>query len=211
MGHAARGPLRRGVQLTRRVVILGAAGPSNRWANDLEDDIELWAMNMCHRFLTRPAQRWFQMHHRMHNRESGHPPGHFGRPLDHEEYLAALEIPVYMQRVDPLIPYSVEYPLTEVSGAFGGYFTSTVAYMLALALYEGVDEIGLLGIYMNNGEEYREQRSCVEYYLGIAKAARVNIVLPTDSTLTKAPLYAYDEFMEPRETLQLSKVEVLSV
>ena len=194
----------------RQICILGSAGPTNRWANDLEPHIELWAMNLCHAFLTRPAQRWFQLHHRMHNRDNGHPPGHFGRPLGHEEFLAGLDIPVYMREEDALIPSSVEYPLSEVMERFGAYFTSTMAYMIALALYEGVDEISLLGIDLDVGDEYKHQKPCVEYLLGMAKGMGVKVTLPVGGTLLKAPLYAYGEFPEVMGGLRLESVEVVA-
>lgn len=199
--------------MTRRVVILGSAGPSNRWANELTDDIELWGTNLTHRFLTRPCQRYFQMHHRMHNAESGHPPGHFGRPLDHEEFLRTCGIPVIMQEQDALIPTSEAYPLAEISARFAPYFTSTIPYMIAMALYEGVDEIGLLGIYLSSSVEYREHRPCVEYWLGIARALGVNVELADGCGLTNAPLYAYSEVVpgEPiGDRLRLTRAEVLA-
>ena len=198
----------------RTVAILVASGPSNLRANDLPPEVELWSMNMCHRFLKRPAQRWFQMHHRNHNMPSGYladtqqgPVGYFGRPKDHEEWLQACGIPVYMQEVDTLIPTSVRYPIEDVARRFGSYFTSTVAYMIALALHEGVDEILLLGIYLKTGPEYEKERPCVEYFLGAARALGVRVVLPEGCDLTRAPLYAYSEFQD--ETLELESVEVL--
>jgi hypothetical protein len=205
-GLLERGGDSRGAEM-RKVSVLGASGPSNLHANRLPDDVELWAMNMCHRFLERPAQRWFQMHHRMHNAESGHPPGHFGRPLDHEKWLADCDIPVFMQEKDPAIPMSVRYPLEAVAARVGGYLTSTAAYMIALAIYEWVDEISLLGIYLQTGTEYEKQRPCVEYLLGVAKGFGIKVVLPDDCRLTKAPLYAYSEFQDP--VLELESVEVI--
>lgn len=166
-------------------------------------------MNLCHQFLQRPAQRWFQMHHRMHNSENGHPPGHFGRPLSHEEWLSTCGIPVYMQDVDPAIPTSVRYPREDVLKQFGNYFTSSAAYMLGLALHEGVDELQVLGIYMNAGTEYSHQRPCLEYLLGAARAMGVRVVLPPGCDLATAPLYAYNEFEEPLETLALESVEIV--
>lgn len=194
----------------RKVCIVGAAGPSNRWANDLEEGVEIWSMNLCHRFIQPgKATRWFQMHHRMHNANNGHPPGHFGRPLDHDEFLQGLDIPVYMQEVDPLIPSSVRYPLEEIVGKWRPYFTSTVPYMIALALHEGVDEIGLLGIYLNTTQEYQAHRPCVEYWLGVADGMGVEVWLPEGTDLAEAPLYAYSEFEEPGDTLKLQTVEVV--
>jgi hypothetical protein len=195
----------------RRVCIVGAAGPSNRWANDLEDGVEIWAMNLGHRFLTAKADRWFQMHPRNWNEKNGHPPGHFGRPLDHDEFLQNCGIPVYMQEVDPLIPTSVRYPLGEIGSRWKSYFTSTVPYMIALALHEGADEIGLLGIYLNTSGEYKAHRPCVEYWIGVADGLGVNVLLPDGNDLTQAPLYGYtwEDRVDPTDGLTLESVEII--
>jgi|TARA_Y100000296_G_C5034774_1_gene186698 hypothetical protein len=198
---------------------MGSGRPENyRLANNLEEDIEIWAMNMCHRWLTAKADRWFQIHPRSwHSEMSGSPgnedksqEGPFGRPLDHIEFLQTCGIPVYMQDVDPEIPTSVKYPLADVMGRFGGgYFTSTIPYMIALALYEGVDEIGLLGVYLTSKQDYTAHRPCVEFWLGVAKGMGVAVVLPDDCHLAEAPLYAYSDGREPLETLTLKTVEVV--
>ena len=193
----------------RKVAILGASGPSNLWANDLDETWELWGMNLCHRFLTRKPDRWFQMHDRMHNADNGHPPGHFGRPLDHEKWLIDCGVAVFMQDIDKDIPLSTRYPIESVTRLVGSYLTSTAAYMVALAIQESVDEIQLLGIYMQTGIEYREQRPGIEYLLGFARAKGISVLLPADCLLTKAPLYAYSEFQDPMESIQLERVEVV--
>lgn len=198
--------------MTRKVCLLGFAGPSNRWANSLDSDVEVWAMNMCHRFLLPgKASRWFQMHHRMHNAENGEPPGHFGRPLDHDEFLQSAAIPVYMQEVDPLIPTSVRYPLEAITAHWRPYFTSTLPYMIALALHEGVDELRLLGIYLNTSVEYRDHRPCVEYWLGVAEGLGVSVLLPEDCDLVESPLYGYNltDQVDPAAGLTLKSVEVV--
>jgi|TARA_Y100000296_G_C5025742_1_gene182166 hypothetical protein len=196
----------------RRVCIVGAAGPSNRWANDLEEGVELWAMNLCHRFIQPgKATRWFQMHPRDWNKNNGNPVGHFGRPMDHEEFLQSCGIPVYMQEADSQIPTSVRYPLEEITKKWRPYFTSTVPYMIALALHEGVDEIGLLGIYLNTSMEYQAHRPCVEYWLGVADGMGVQIWMPEDTSIAEAPLYAYtpQERTDPADGLTLKTVEVV--
>lgn len=195
----------------RHIAILGGGDPSNRRANELPPGIELWGMNLCHRGLTRPAQRWFQMHHRMHGSENGNPPGHFGRPLDHERFLQTCGIPVMMQSHDPLIPTAMRYPRLEVAARFGDYFTSTVAFALGLALYEGAGRITLLGIFLQTAQEYGEQRECMAYWLGVARTIGVPVDMPEDlCTLTKGPVYAYDE-ADRLGGLRLTKVEALAV
>lgn len=190
----------------RKVAILGASSPSKWAANSLPPDWELHGMNLTHRFLTRSADRYFQMHHRNHNGDGN---ALWGRPPDHAEFLKTCGIPVFMQDVDSEIPTSVRYPLEDVVKRFGPYLTSTVAYMLALALYEGVDEIMLLGIYMKAGTEYAEQRPCVEYLLGAAKAMGVPVTLPAGCDLAQAPLYGYSEDVEESARLRLTAVGAL--
>lgn len=176
-------------------------------------------MNMCHRWLTVKADRWFQIHPRLWHAESYGRPGNedrsqdgpFGRPPDHMEFLRNCDIPVYMQEIDTEIPTSVRYPLGEIVDRFGGYFTSTVPYMIALALHEDVDEIGLLGIYLTSEVEYAAHRPCVEYWLGMAKGMGVKVVLPNDCDLTKAPFYAYSDTETPIETLKLESVTSVEV
>jgi hypothetical protein len=147
----------------------------------------------------------------MHNSENGNPPGHFGRPLDHEEFLRNLDIPVYMQEVDPLIPTSVRYPIEAITARWRPYFTSTVPYMIALAVHEGVDELGLLGIYLNTSQEYRDHRPCVEYWIGVAEAQGVTVLLPDDTDIAVAPLYGYnlEGRVDPSSGLTLKSVEVV--
>ena len=48
------------------------------------------------------------------------------------------------------------YPLEDIIAYFGtDFFTNTIDYMLALAIYEGATEIRLWGIAMDTLEEYR--------------------------------------------------------
>lgn len=202
----------------RRVCIVGAAGPSNRRANYLESRVELWAMNLCHRFLTVKADRWFQLHPRNWRADEWGPGNEdyereavraFGRPPDHLEFLKNCGIPVYMQEKNADIPTSVRYPLGEIASKFRPYFTSTIPYMIALALHEDVDEIGLLGIYLTSTQEYSAHRPCVEYWLGVAKGMGVRVVLPDDCDLTRAPLYTYSETATPTGGLMLKSVEAV--
>ena len=68
------------------------------------------------------------------------------------------------------------YPLDQVIQRFKtDYFNSTVDYAIALALYEGYNDIHLWGVNMINNEEYRYQKSGVEFWCGVAKGMGCNI------------------------------------
>ncbi len=48
--------------MAREICISGFASLSRDWVNDLEDHVEIWAMNEAHYYLRRRASRWFQLH-----------------------------------------------------------------------------------------------------------------------------------------------------
>jgi hypothetical protein len=114
--------------------------------------------------------------------------------------------PVYMQEVDPEVPASVKFPKDEIVARFlpgyrriakDGeeqieYFGSTVEYMVALALYEDVEEIQIWGVEMASNTEYRDQRASGSFWLGIA-GQHARIVLPANCSLLKGPRYGYDQ------------------
>jgi len=113
------------------------------------------------------------------------------------KWLAALTVPIYMQKHYPEVPASIQYPKRRVLAEFGyprPYFTNHVAWIIALALTEGVTTIGLFGVNYGIRTEYQIQRACCEYWIGRAAARGVHIVLPEQSTLLQEPvgLYGYD-------------------
>ena len=73
---------------------------------------------------------------------------------------------------------------------FGDYFYSTISYMLALAIAEGFEEIGLWGIDLAHDSEYEYQKPSAEYFLGIARGQGIKIYLPEQSALLKG-MYRY--------------------
>ena len=109
----------------------------------------------------------------------------------YEDRLRELDAPLYMQQAYPDIPNAIEYPLKEVSALVGDYYNSSVAYMMGLAIYEGVDRIGLWGVDMSargepgHADEYRDERPNCEYLLGFAKAKGIEIYLPEECPLLK--------------------------
>jgi hypothetical protein len=113
------------------------------------------------------------------------------------KWLASNTVPIYMQEKFPEVPASIKYPkgriLTEFADA-RGYFTNHVAWMIALALTEGVQTIGLFGVNYSVESEYQRQRGSAEYWLGRASGMGVKIVLPEQCTLLHDPalLYGYE-------------------
>lgn len=195
----------------RKVCLSGFASFSREEANEQPPETEIWGMNEGHTFLTRPPERWFQIHprgwHPNKVKKYGFEEGNYGRPPEHITWMAEQTCPIYMQVPDPRIPSAVKYPLDEIIERYGRYMTSTIAYMLALLLYEHesakwwkpwtwknrVESVILTGIEMGIGTEYMIQRPCVEYFLGRLQQAGVEILNSSRGTaMLHGMLYAVD-------------------
>lgn len=116
----------------------------------------------------------------------------------HWEYLQQEHpFPIMMLGIDERIPASNKYPLDDILADFGEisqYFTSTCAYMIALAIHWGYKTIRIAGFEMASEEEYHNQRNCAEFWLGIARGRGLKIELPSESNLLggKSLLYGYE-------------------
>ena len=84
------------------------------------------------------------------------------------------------------------YPLQAITEKYDtSYFTSSIAYMVAYALYTGAEAINIYGVDMEHDTEYKHQRPCLAYWVGYAKALGVKVNIET--ILNDQPyLYGYD-------------------
>jgi hypothetical protein len=96
------------------------------------------------------------------------------------------------------IPYIdlTNYPIKEVVDYFGtDYFTNTVDYALALAIFKGFTEIDLYGVNMAWESEYSYEKPGVEFWIGQAMGRRIKVnVFGKESTILKTKdglMYGY--------------------
>lgn len=122
------------------------------------------------------------------------------------------EYPIYMQEHYPDVPSSVKYPLDEIVKELlpniwrdinlpgvpeekrkterVRHFTSSAAYALALAIYQGAKQIEIHGIEMSSDTEYVRQRDGVTFWMGVAVGRGVNVVIHSP-LLINDKLYGY--------------------
>lgn len=102
---------------------------------------------------------------------------------------------IYMQDHWPEFPGSIAYPKAEMFAKFGPYFfTSSIAYMLALAIDKKPEAIGLFGIDMSAGDEYGYQRAGCHHFIHEAQKLGIDFVVPFESDiLHPPPPYGYRE------------------
>lgn len=100
-------------------------------------------------------------------------------------------------------PGAMEYPLEKVVRMTGvAYFNSTVAYAVALAVAIGVKKIAMYGADYSYSNLHKAERGrgCVEFWLGLAAARGIQIVVAEDTTLLDAcepaerKWYGYDGY-----------------
>ena len=186
----------------KTVAIVGYSITSCSLAPYDDERVEIWTLNEAHEM---PWMKRFDRCFQMHKRE------YFEREenkLGKTEHLAWLkeehDFPIYMQYVEDDVPASVKYPLYDIQKSLmkniqGGdkpiekYFTSTIAFMVALAIHEDVDRIEIYGVELCDEAEYIHQKACMEFWLGKASGLAIELYLPEGCGLLDAPLYAYEK------------------
>lgn len=108
---------------------------------------------------------------------------------------------IYMQEKYEDVPKSEKYPLDElcaellshlkVNGKPAKYFTSSVAFAIALGIYHGYKRIEIYGVEMETDTEYRFQRDGVTFWVGYAAGRGIDVDITTKQILM-APLYGYE-------------------
>lgn len=168
----------------RKIALIGSA-PTIAHAPWHDPSWEIWAHATCHHLCLR-ADRYFDLHP-WEWITGKHVPGYV-------EFLQQTTVPVYMQRRHKEVPQSYRYPRERVESEFRPYFTSHAAWMMALALTEGVTHIGLWGIHYEHDVEHKAQRAGCEYWVGVCEGRGVQVVIPTGSPVCREPkwLYGYE-------------------
>lgn len=109
------------------------------------------------------------------------------------------DAPIYMQNVVDKIKNSIKYPLDEIQSSIDNsflrkYFTSSIPYMIAMAIHKGYKKMILYGISMAvNEEEYSRQRSCAEAWLNYALGKGIKYEIAQPAAIMKCNyMYGYD-------------------
>lgn len=169
--------------MPRQVAIVGSSPSSCDLAPFADPAWEIWGM--AWRDMPR-ADRLFEVH------DPARWP-HYAGPyyLDRlKAFGASLTVRV---PVDGL-PGAIIYPTADVlarcalSNRPADIFTSSVAYMLGLALLElGVgDRIAIFGVDMSADDEWAYQRPATEYLIGLALGSGIAVDVPEQSALCRA-------------------------
>ena len=179
-------PATGGLGRLRKIAIVGTAWTVHFAPWD-DPTWEIWAhasaAAMCQR-----VDRYFDLH----------PQKFWTKPKKWDktylQWLTRNAVPIWMQKRYAEVPASIKYPKERVVSEFRPYFTSQAAWMIALALTEGVTHIGFFGVHYSSDSEYAHQRPGCEYWMGQAEGRGVQIVLPPGNPMLRTPsrLYGYE-------------------
>ena len=180
----------------KKVAVVGSASRTVNKAPYKDPEWEIWQLAWRTDEELKYATRLFDMHAINENR--------FKIPKNYIELLNARikTVPVVGVLEDSRIPDLTVYPLAQVTAFLGGvseyysgdYFMSSVAYMFALAMYEGYEEIGLFGVDLLDQDEYIHQKPNQEYLIGLARGMGIKVFIPHASALVRGThRYGYME------------------
>ncbi len=191
----------------RKIAILGTADSSRKSAPYGDKSWEIWSLSNI--VITDQVPRWTR-HFEL------HPLQQFEKEPKARAYVDWMHRqddskPIYLQSPEkhPGIKAGVKFPYEALIRTHGNYFTSTIAWLIALAIHEEVDEIGLWGVDLMLAEEYHHQRPCSEFYLGYAKAKGIKVTVPMQSSLLKPQqLYGIEGTSSPRQAIMEHKARL---
>ena len=176
----------------RTVAIVGFASNSREQAPYDRRNVEIWGCNEAYvaGFMVNSegefrADRWFQIHkHEDFSRQNN------SNDKRHYEWLQQEHnFPIYMQEKFEEIPGSEALPIDDFDQRFfgdlyttnadgevvawleeceHGFYTSTFAYMMAMAIHLGFEEIEIWGFNMGTQSEYGQQATGGTFWLSAA-------------------------------------------
>ncbi len=170
-----------------KIGLIGTAPASVRLAPYESPDWEIWGCSPGAYPVARNPKVWFELHR--------YEPGQEWFSPEYCKFLHDFEGTVYVAEEVPQIPNGKVLPVDYLINKYSPYFfTSSLAWMMAMAIEESPETIGLWGVDMSAGEEYGHQRQGCQYFALLARAMGIEVGVPPESDLLRpAPLYGVCE------------------
>ncbi len=182
------------IAIKKKVIILGTA-PSCKDAPFGNPDFDVWGVAHCC-FLKEVSRldAIFEIHTKDIWEKDNAPFHRFPNAV------------LFLQEKDAKFANSQAYPLKEIRDIYkvnkgfeyeADYLSSSLPYMVAMAIENGYEEIHVYGIHLLMDEEYFYQRPCLEYYLGIARGKGIKVyVHPAADILKFNYLYGWQDMTD---------------
>lgn len=172
-----------------KIAMIGTAPSSRDLAPFNDPTWTIWSCSPGNAHGTLPrVDAWFEVHSNLLWPECIS----YGKP--YIEWLKQQKFPIYMQD-QSLVPNAITIPIADLVNEHGKYFfTSSFAYMIAMAIKYGASEIALFGIDMASKGEYIMQRAGGYFFIQEAARRGIKVSIPFESDLAQPPpLYGYSD------------------
>jgi len=186
-----------------KVALIGTAPSSRDLAPYHDPSWEIWSCSPGNMGVVPRVNVWFEIHNNLMWPECRS----YGEP--YIKWLQQQTFPIYMQD-QSLVPNAISYPIQEMVSKYGKYFfTSSFAYMMAMAIDRGATEIALYGVDMASKDEYILQRPGGHYFMQLAAMRGIKVSVPVESDLGQPPaLYGYSDSTPFGRKVQVRKNEL---
>lgn len=182
-----------------KVAIVGSAPSTEKLAPFTDTTWEIWSVGKSS--IKHPRKnRVFEIHQSLKE-----------PPQGYYDYLSALDSKIIVGENSPLkSKNAVLFPFAQAEKLFGRqYLTSTCAYMMAMAILEGAEEIAIYGIDMAiDDREYFFERPCMEAWLGLAIGKGIKITIPDGCPVLKSR-EVYGVSTKPKGDRYFTEAELL--
>lgn len=171
---------------------MGTLSPKGRWPGS-----ELWGIGRCQTFYWHYTltdwDRWFDLH-----------------PVERSSYHKGIKVlrrdawewycrqdrsrPIYLLEPHPDCPASVAFPRAWVQASLRtSRFTSSVEFLIALAICEGYQRIVLNGIGTRTEPDYQYAHKGILYWIGRAEGLGIEVVIDPPSVYCEPEkVYGYE-------------------
>lgn len=203
--------------MRNKLAIVGCASRTRDLVDYSDPDLDIWVLNeSAQKEWCKRADAVFQLHD----------PSIWKNPLNrgdkgHGEWLMSGNTPlIYMLEAYPEVPKAVKLPTEDiVKSLLSGltvdsergrkdYFTSTIAFSIAMGIYLGYPEIHTYGVELADPDEYHEQLPCAMFWMGIAIGKGIKFV--SHSNMFDAPLYPTESFVGLDKSVFTDQMEKLA-
>lgn len=190
-----------------KIALVGSAPASVRAAPYNDPTWEIWGCSPGVYGIATRVNAWFELHL--------YEPGQPWFSPEYCQWLASLPgrgVTLWTGADIPAMPGSKVLPYDELIKQFDPnrwFCTSSLFWMMAMAVAAGAKKIGLWGIDMAATEEYEAQRAGIHYMAYIAKGLGIEVGTPHESDLfTPRFMYGIDEWTHSFRKLRARAAEL---
>ncbi len=190
-----------------KVALVGSAPSSVRHAPYHSEEWKIWGCSPGVYGVAPRVDAWFEMH----LWEPGQP---WFSP-EYCQWLAALPgrgVKLWTGAPVDALPGSEVYPVDDILAKYDPqrwFCSSSLFWMMAMAIEQGATSIGFWGVDMAAGEEYEMQRAGIHFLTYIARARGIEVGIPAESDLfTPRFRYAVDEWTHSYRKIRARQQEL---